>query len=86
MKVTISSKGQIVIPASVRRQHGMEAGQEWVLVDMGTHVALVRASEDPIRAAHGMLAGALTTDDFLAHRRAERELEDRLDARVMGDE
>jgi AbrB family looped-hinge helix DNA binding protein len=29
MKTTVSSKGQIVLPAELRRQDGVEAGQEF---------------------------------------------------------
>jgi AbrB family looped-hinge helix DNA binding protein len=29
MKATVSSKGQIVLPAEIRRQDGIEAGQEF---------------------------------------------------------
>jgi AbrB family looped-hinge helix DNA binding protein len=29
MKTTVSSKGQIVVPAELRRQDGIEAGQEF---------------------------------------------------------
>lgn len=29
MKTTVSSKGQIVLPAELRRQDGIEAGQEF---------------------------------------------------------
>ncbi len=29
MKTTVSSKGQIVIPAEIRKQDGIEAGQEF---------------------------------------------------------
>jgi len=29
MKTTVSSKGQIVIPAEIRRQDGIETGQEF---------------------------------------------------------
>lgn len=29
MKTTVSSKGQILLPAAIRRQDGIEAGQEF---------------------------------------------------------
>jgi len=29
MKTTVSSKGQIVLPAEIRKQDGIEAGQEF---------------------------------------------------------
>ena len=39
MKTTVSSKGQIVLPAEIRRQDGIEAGQEFELerLDRGAY-------------------------------------------------
>jgi AbrB family looped-hinge helix DNA binding protein len=40
MKTTISSKGQIVLPAALRREDGIEAGQEFEIqrVDQGEYL------------------------------------------------
>jgi len=40
MKTVISSKGQIVLPAALRRQDGIKAGQEFDIqrVDQGEHL------------------------------------------------
>lgn len=39
MKTTVSSKGQIVLPASIRQQDGIEAGQEFAIerIDRGEY-------------------------------------------------
>jgi len=39
MKTTVSSKGQIVLPASLRRQDRIEAGQEFEIerLERGEH-------------------------------------------------
>ncbi len=39
MKTTVSSKGQIVLPAEIRQQDGIEAGQEFEVerLDRGTY-------------------------------------------------
>ena len=40
MKTTISSKGQIVLPASIRQQDGIEPGQEFEVqrIDQGEYL------------------------------------------------
>lgn len=82
MRVRLSSKGQIVLPAAIRKKYGAAPGAEWVLVDMGDHVALVPRSKDPISEAYGMFRGeddASVVDEFLCERRRE---EARIDARL----
>jgi AbrB family looped-hinge helix DNA binding protein len=48
MKTTVSSKGQIVLPAEIRRQDGIEAGQEFEVerLDRGEY-RLKRRSPPP---------------------------------------
>ncbi|MGH8143328.1 MAG: AbrB/MazE/SpoVT family DNA-binding domain-containing protein [Steroidobacteraceae bacterium] len=57
MKTTISSKGQIVIPAELRQLDGIEAGQEFEVerVDRGEY-RLVSISAPP---NHGVVAWLL---------------------------
>ena len=75
--VTVSSKGQIVIPAEIRKSYGIEPGQKFVVVDMGDHISLVPAVDDPIRHLRGILKDTgFTMDDFMEERRREREAED----------
>jgi AbrB family looped-hinge helix DNA binding protein len=48
MKTTISSKGQIVLPAELRRQDGIEPGQRFEIerIDRGDY-RLVRQEPEP---------------------------------------
>lgn len=48
MKTTISSKGQIVLPAELRKQDEIEAGEEFVVerIDRGEY-RLLRAAPPP---------------------------------------
>jgi AbrB family looped-hinge helix DNA binding protein len=48
MKTTVSSKGQIVLPAELRQMDGIEAGQEFDVerVDRGEY-RIVRRSKPP---------------------------------------
>ena len=44
MKTTVSSKGQIVLPAEIRQQDGIEAGQEFDIerLDHGEYLLQLR--------------------------------------------
>jgi AbrB family looped-hinge helix DNA binding protein len=48
MKTTISSKGQIVLPAELRKQDGIEPGEEFTVerIDRGEY-RLVRCTPSP---------------------------------------
>ena len=48
MKTTVSTKGQIILPAEIRRQDAIEAGQEFEVerIDRGEY-RLVRCSTPP---------------------------------------
>ena len=45
---TLSSKGQVVIPAHIRRRHGWTAGQKLEVVDAGDGVVLRPAAPVPV--------------------------------------
>ena len=75
---TVSAKGWIVIPKSIREKHGLKKGSRVQVVDYGGIVAIVPLPEDPIEALHGMLQGGPSlTEDLLAERERERAAEER---------
>jgi AbrB family looped-hinge helix DNA binding protein len=77
MQVTVSTKGQVVLPAEIRRRYGIEPGTRLQVVDMGDHVCLVLSHEDPIKEARGMFAGGPSmTQALLRERAEERRRED----------
>ena len=47
MKATVSSKGQIVLPAEYRHRDGIEPGQEFEIKRQGAGVYQLTASEPP---------------------------------------
>jgi hypothetical protein len=55
----ITRGGQISIPASIRRRW---ATSTLALEDLGDHVVLRPAPDDPVAAARGALAGELRSD------------------------
>ena len=49
------SKGQIVIPAALRKRYHIEPGTEMQILDYGGVIYLIPPVEDPIKAACGIL-------------------------------
>lgn len=74
MQSTITSRGQTVIPASIRRQFHLSPADrlEWVLDDGTIRVVPVRAN--PIEAFRGQGKGGATVR-LLAERRRDMERE-----------
>ena len=78
-------KGQVVIPKAIREETGIHPGDAVAFERDGTEVTIRRAADEPqarehgIKALRGAWAGApgVGTDDLLAERRRERELEER---------
>jgi AbrB family looped-hinge helix DNA binding protein len=72
----ISQKGQVVIPAPIRRKHHLEPGAPVSVVEEGGRIIITPLPKDPVSALFGLLkdAGALT-DDLIADRRREERNE-----------
>jgi AbrB family looped-hinge helix DNA binding protein len=49
------SKGQIVIPAGIRKRYHIEPGTEMQIMEYGGIIYLIPPVEDPIKAACGLL-------------------------------
>lgn len=49
------SKGQIVIPAGIRKRYRIEPGTRIQIMEYGGIIYLIPPVEDPIRAACGLL-------------------------------
>jgi AbrB family looped-hinge helix DNA binding protein len=78
--ITVSSKGQMVIPAQIREALGIEAGTRVAVRQEGTRVILepetLVAKLRLIEELRGCTAGGPSgTDMLLAERRREREME-----------
>ncbi len=77
---TVSSKGQLVIPAAIRQELGIEPGTRVAVRLEGTNVILepetLAAKLRLIQAMRGITAGGPSgTDMLLEDRRLERERE-----------
>lgn len=80
--VKLSQKGWVVIPAEIRRQHKMKAGDRFRFVDYGGQITLIREPDDPVETGFGLLkrlggekGGSLT--DFIVREHAEEVRRDK---------
>jgi AbrB family looped-hinge helix DNA binding protein len=74
---TVSAKGWVVIPKSIREKHGLKKGSRVQVLDYGQILAIVPLPDDPIEALHGMFEGGPSlTGELLAERERERAREE----------
>lgn len=73
----VTSKGQVVIPKRLREKYGILPVTviRWIEKDQG--ILMVPESEDPIKAARGMLQGAGLLNAYLKEKRLEKQKENK---------
>jgi AbrB family looped-hinge helix DNA binding protein len=76
MTVTVSAKGQLVIPAAIRKRYKLLAHAKVDVIDTG-HSIIIRPlpKGDPFLASRGILKGKLSTAQFLKWRHQENRRE-----------
>jgi len=52
--VTLNEKGQVTIPARIRKDKGLRRGMRVALIEIGERLELVAMPEDPIRELIGL--------------------------------
>jgi len=70
MKTTVTERGHTVVPAKIRKDHGIEAQTRLEWIDDGHTIRVVPVPDDPIRAAKGISHGLGRR--LLAERQRER--------------
>lgn len=55
--VTVSSKGQVVIPREVREKLNITKGTKLEIIEMDGEIVLVRLPDDPLKSLRGMFKG-----------------------------
>ena len=55
--VKVLGKGQIVIPAAIRKKYRIRPGTEVQIFEHGNLIVLVPPAEDPVQSAMGCLPG-----------------------------
>ena len=69
MTVTVSARGQMVIPASIRRRYGIKQESKVELLDLGKEVVIIPIMEQSLLKSRGILIG-VSTNDLIRERRS----------------
>ncbi len=75
METYATVKGQIVIPAELRRKYGIKAGTKISVTDDGESIILKPVTEETIRRMRGSLKGKGVLKTLLEERRKDAERE-----------
>jgi AbrB family looped-hinge helix DNA binding protein len=75
METYATVKGQIVIPAALRRKYGIKAGTKITVIDSGETIILKPVTEETIKRLQGSLKGKGILKDLLDERRRDTESE-----------
>jgi len=65
-KITVSSRGQVVIPKEIRERHGITKGMQFEILDLEDQIVLVPVPEDPVAALRGMFKSDKTIKEMRA--------------------
>lgn len=65
-KITVSSRGQVVIPKEIRERHGITKGMQFEILDLEDQIILVPISEDPVAALRGMFKSDKSVNEMRA--------------------
>lgn len=81
MKTKVTTRGQVSIPADIRKKLNIESETklEWFIE--GNTIRIIPIPKDPILAFRGRGKGAYTTRDLLRDRKRERMMEGVKDGR-----
>ncbi len=74
MTLTVSIKGQMVIPAKIRKKYNIQPQTKVELIDKGDEIVIVPLPKDPLHNSRRILKG-VSTKDLLKLRQQERRIE-----------
>lgn len=73
METYATTKGQIVIPADLRKKFGIKGGTRFEITDDGERIILRPITSDYIRSLRGSLKGTKALQILEQERRMEKE-------------
>lgn len=76
METHVTEKGQIVIPAELRRKYQIKAGTRIYLIDTGEAILLKPVTEESLKQLQGRLKGKGVLRSLLEERRKDVEREE----------
>jgi bifunctional DNA-binding transcriptional regulator/antitoxin component of YhaV-PrlF toxin-antitoxin module len=77
MKSTVTSRGQTVVPAELRRRYAVEAGTALEWIDTGHDIRVIPLPADVVGALRGSAKGQKLVSKLLKARQKDRLLEKR---------
>ncbi len=76
METTVmSERGQIAVPAGLRKRYHFKGGQKFAWLDDGDFIKLIPVPDDPLEALYGCAKGENLTESLLKYRQEERARE-----------
>lgn len=81
MKSTVSARGQVSIPATLRKKYHIEAQTELEWVEEGNTIKIIPIPKDPVATFRGAGKGRYTSDNLVRDRKKERLEEEERDNR-----
>jgi AbrB family looped-hinge helix DNA binding protein len=75
METYATVKGQIVIPATLRRKYGIKNGTKIIITDVGDAIVLKPVTEQYLKNLQGSLKGKGGLKALLDERRKDKERE-----------
>lgn len=75
METYATAKGQIVIPADLRRKYGIKNGTKIIVTDAGDSIVLKPITEQYLRNLQGSLKGKGLLKALMEERRKDKERE-----------
>jgi len=79
MKTTVSTRGQVSIPAELRKKYNIEPETELEWMEDGNTIRIIPLPKDPVEAFRGAGKGRYTSDKLIRDRKKERLEEDARD-------
>lgn len=84
MTVTISERGQMVLPAAIRRQYGIGAHSKVEVLDKGGEIVIIPLPKGGFKGSRGLFKGMISSRDLIRMRREERKREDKHYRKLYG--
>ena len=82
-EVSVTTKGQLVVPASLRRKYGIKAGTKVRFVERNNEILFEPVTKEYIRSVCGMLKSETSvTKELLEERARDKEKEERKFAKL----
>lgn len=79
MKSTVSTRGQVSIPAELRKKFHIEPDTQVEWIEEGNALRVIPVPKDPIKAFRGAGRGRYTSEKLAKDRRRERQEEEARD-------